>query len=526
MPGTERQVVTFDDWSKGEYGTQGGQHAPKGSFTGANVVLLQDGSLAPRSGLVDIGLTGVPTGDVLGFGTNPGQFKCWFVVDDTAYDFSTTAGGIGSAVNTYTGNFNSAPTFRMRGGVNGNKYSYVTSVGDATYVLDTDAETVTELTGSPDGRVCARFGQFLFVAGSNANANRVKFSAPVDFNSWPAANYFDVDHLGYSVVALANLNNRMLVGQSDGTWQVYAGFPGYNDVLRRLTQTPMTYPAEFLDPAPTRWSQSADGRVWLLEYFYTYPMSLAGPNVTTFPHLTLTNGDAVGESTFPPDAGVCGLTEGSDVVFVTGQNEGVNANKGLLNCRGTWSKHTFDVDISGWVEGQLDPGHRLFITDGGDTGVAAKFYLWSYDLLVRPPFAGQDFENLGDNSSTVPVDANFTTTEWWAKNGSEVQVQAVIVDFTKWDHGFSVDSNFAVTLTPLYRDGGNAATEGGDGTAVTVGTFTEDPSEASTSGTADRRRWTVSSQFANGFKIAVSDLVGCAIRKIHVVFDSRPTQGV
>lgn len=527
-----RKVVSFTDFSGGEYGTLDAFHAPANSFTGTNVVRYIDGSLGPRSGLKDMGATGVPNGRLIGMGLNYYWEQLWWIIGDTAYDIS--ASSTGSATRTYTGTL-AAPqaTYAIRRGSDASQYSHFTSYGDQSYYLDTINGTLGALTSSPQGRTSVIFGDRLFIVSpTGANpVRRVYYSAPADFNTWPAANYFDVGYPGSSIVAAHVTRGRLAFCTSEGKWWLYAGTPGYNDVLREQVQG-------LLPANPQQSDVSPDGTVWFLQDNHYFPVAFTGSGLKKFEHLSLINNDfdlnTFVDSNAHPIVGVSSLRADSDVVMVVGAYTNfrgiAGGNQALLYRRGVWTKHSFGVSLSGFVDSRLDLAQRVILTDGGDTSTPAKFYVWT-QAPDRPPMTDStlgelQWESIGDNSSSVPVSASFSTPEWWSKDGSEVQPVAVIIDFKKWNHGFSVDNNFTVALTPLRWDGGSAAVAGGNATAVTVGTFTEDPASASTSGTQDRRRWTLDPQFANGFQITVSSMVGVAVQKIHVVHDVRPMQGV
>ena len=126
----------------------------------------------------------------------------------------------------------------------------------------------------------------------------------------------------------------------------------------------------------------------------------------------------------------------------------------------------------------------------------------------------------GGDASTTPVDAHFTLPVFFGKDGSELAVSSVVVNFTKWDHGYSADNGFAVTVTPKQAYGA------GDLSALTgVPAWSEAASSASATGTSDQETFTFPATFANGFTVGISDMVGVAIKRMIVTFDERPMQG-
>lgn len=517
-----RKTITFDNFAGGESGELASPKAPPGSFTGQNVLRYIDGSIGPRPGLKSMAPTGLPTGAVWGFGVNDSQSKVWFGIGTAVYQFDNIA--IGSATATLTGALAGTPTKTVRTLAEAGLWTYITVYGDKTYEIDHDAETCNGLVAAPGGRISIVLGDRLLVASDNTYSNRLFFSEAGNFSVWPADNFIDVGY-GFELYLLAVQRTQLVLAKHDGSWWRLAGTPGVDEVLRQVARA--ISPSNEGNDGSVRYGVAADGRVWFVAPHGDYPAVFTGASFQLLEHLRL-NPDSVtdrGDELPPtPSVGVTGLTAPSDVVLVSGSNGTAGStywdDAALLFTRNTWTKHTFDVALSGFVDGRLNIDRHLFFCNGGDSGVAPKFYVWPYDL-GRPPISGGTFESLGDDSSTPPT-CEFTLPEWWAKDGELVQVRSVTVEFKKWDHGFASDNNITVTVTPLRIDADlTSRTGGGDGTAVTA-TWSEDPSVASASGTRDRqsfKNWSAIPGLGNGFTIKLGALVGVAIQRVHVVLD-------
>jgi hypothetical protein len=141
------------------------------------------------------------------------------------------------------------------------------------------------------------------------------------------------------------------------------------------------------------------------------------------------------------------------------------------------------------------------------------FYQWT-PKVTRPNFAS-------DSYGTAPSASlcSFTMPEFFAKENEELTVRAVTVDFTKYDHGNSVDNSLTINVTPKSLFGA------GDGTAQTSA-WSEDEDEATTAGELDRVTANFSFDWGTSFTVGISNIYGVAIRRICVLVDTRPMQGV
>ncbi len=498
----------FDQFGAGEYGLLGETLAPAASFTGANVVKLVDGSLAPRSGLKDLAPSGVAAAVPSGFGYNAPAAKIWFTSGSHAYQFSST--GTGNAV-TDLGSLGGTPTQRINSAAQYDTATYVAVYGVGTVKLDHSTPAATVLTSAPAGRHCAIYGRRLVVASTSANGNRLWYSATNDFVTWPAANFVDVGK-GFDICALVSDDQRLLVGKTDGSWWQLHGALGGNYEWREIVRNKR--PAAVFNAA-RRWGTDVAGTLWYLDEELVSPITFQN-GFKAYDYLSL-NGygeSSLDTSSLVAPVGVGALRDPADVLFTTGRtNDADYDDQGLLWSNGMWSRHEFGVAVSGMCDGRDDPASRAFICDGGTT---PKFYSWSYDLN-RPAISGNADEALYDGAADS-IDCGFTLPVFYAKDGSELAVSSVVVNFTKWGHAFDADNTFTVTVTPKQAYGA------GD-LAVESHAWSEDEASASTAGESDQHTTTFAARFANGFTVGVTGMVGVAIRRLVVTFDERPMQG-
>jgi hypothetical protein len=510
-----RRVVVFDRFDAGEFGLLGEREAPRGSWTGKNVLRYIDGSIGPRSGLVDMATTSTPTGAVAGFGHNPSAGKVWFVIGRNVYQVTDAPGN--AVVTVGTNVITATPTNRVRGIDTTYNTTAFAVLDDQGYYIDHAGAACTALTQMPGGRTAARLGDRYVTAGKSANPNRVYFSAPGLVDTWDPTDYFDVG--GPSpITGLHGSGSRLVIVKAEGSWWVLTGVPGVNDVLREIVRGASPSPDAIA--AVTRQAVAGDGKVWFLPYNGEYPTVFTGsPGMRHEDYLTLTkNGD-----TFPdsgtPKIGVTGLLMPDEMFFATGANSGSYDNQGLLLHNGVWSRHTFGKNISGWVEGLNDTYRRVFLTDGGAGGVAPKFYIWHYGN-TRPPFAANAYEKNTDAGTAFT--SEFTLPAWWHEVEGEFLVAGVTVEFRKWAHGYGGNNSFTVEVTPLHIDGGEGA--------VVNDTFTE--SAATPTGGVAGQDDAFTATFADdtasgeGVRVKITGIVGCAIQKVRVLLDERPQRSV
>jgi hypothetical protein len=510
--------VFFDDFGRGEYGSLGswkhgytfyrGALLYAGWWTGQNVVRYVDGTLGPRCGLKDVTPTGVPTGVVKGMGylDVPGH-ALWYCVGTGIYDMSEAGGG---ATVTYTGVLASAPTLPLAAAI-APAVTWVTSMDDKVYKLDHNAQTVTAIASSPGGRTACIYGERMIVAGTTAHPNRVYYSAPGDFTSWPAINFFDVGD-SWAVVKVLPQRTHLLIAKQDGTWWVLTGVPGVNDVLRQVSANSSMQLGNLR-------ATVIDDLVYFVPRGFDSPATHNGARHDQLRYLSFNGGvwqEESGSTIFPPVFTVTPVSQknyasrSGDVLFHS------SSSKSALLRDGAWSLHTFGVSCP-WVVGGGNNGQDatapmlMFLCDGGGASATAKFYLWN-PTLDRPPVKSYANESVGDASDTPPS-CSFTLPEWFSRGGEQSIVRTVKVDFRKWNTNVSATNHFDLSVVALrpYDNVTQAASA--------VQSFDEAGSAAGSTGASvlqskvfkfgDQGR-------GNGFQLVFSNLRGVAIQKVQV----------
>lgn len=501
-----RRVVVFDRFSGGEHGRLGAYKAPESTFTALNMLVTADGSLCVRPGLRDRTPTGLQAGQAYAFETTPVPGQDGLLVSHSftsgvkAYAFDLLSASPGAATAYGGGGFPAAPT-KVLDVAKAATLLYLTSQGDRSYKIDPVALTVDALVGSPGGGAIAIYGERLLVA-NQGTGRRVQYSAAGNFSSWPAANYFDVGD-DFHVAGLASQRQHLLIAKQNGFW-VLTGVPGVDDALRKV--------ASF--EGPVRAHQGALGRddeYWFAPVLYPGPARFDGVRPRRLAHLQYTGLSSGGDNDTdpsPPDFAVCPLgrgISGAGVLFVSGAD-----NRAALFHNGVWTFHTFGVDIA---FGAADSNYA-YLCDGASASTSPKVYSFDYDG-DSPGIEGSTHSRPGDATS-VPVDAEVTFPEWWASDGDEVNVRAVIVDFMKWNTGGSATNHFDLVATTLRRYN-NAG--GLDATTVN---FDEAGAASSATGTLHRQVLHLGDAAkGNGFRLRLANVRGVAIQRIEVIVESQ-----
>ena len=513
MPGTyKRQVVVYDDFTAGEYGSLGAWNAPKGSFTGRNVVRYVDGSLGPRNGLKALTVTGLgATWMGSRMGLDPSG-NLWFQVGtnvykidgtDTASQAATLIGDAGVALNQAV--------------QVGSTYVYAITSGSGIKRLDFTTPAVTSVASSPNGEYLIQYGERTLAAGDPSQPQRLYYSDAGDPESWPASNFIDVG-TGTNIKAMLVLRSGVAIytvasvfSGIDGRWWILTGVPGVNDSLRevlRATQGPSSDADACL---------SGNGQVVFAASKSEVIGSFDGSNVRLLRHLPL------GTPPLVDVRSATSLREESDVLVLGETTSVASSCVGYVRRDGTWTYHTFaeanvgrsittrDGTLPSDIANVSRAQNLVFFAN--DDAAPPVFYMWSA-YNDRPPFST-------DYSASIlnPANVYFTLPEWWARDVEEVAVRKVIVQFRDWDTDDSDANQFDVTVTPLRQY------EGGAGSAQTK-SFSRATSASVAAGTNLRREWNFSQDWGNGFTVGIANMRGVAIQKIQVALDVRAMQAV
>lgn len=512
MSGKQR-IAVYDDFSGGEFGALGSWRAPKGSFTGQNVVRYVDGSLGPRNGIKALTVTGLPAdilGSRMGIDRNGNlYFQVGTLVK--TIDPTSTASQSSTAIGD-------AATDLAQGVLVG-QYVYAITQGSGIKRLDFTTPAVTSVASSPNGTLLIQYGDRTLAAGNTSEKQRLYYSAAGNPESWPVGNYIDLG-TGNTINSMIPLRGGVAIYTVTsaftglgGRWWILTGVPGVNETLREVltgSQGPVNDADAAVpgDGVPT----FAAAKSEVVGFF-------DGSKVSLLRHLS------VGTLPALDVRSVVGLREESDVLVYSCDSATASSGSGLMRRDGAWFRHAF---------AEADVRHVLTTRDGvlvsdlqevssaqdlvimATAAAPPVFYMWSA-YNDRPPFAD-------DYSASVltAADVYFTLPDIQAERGEQISVRKVTVWFRDWNTGGSANQ-FNVTITPIHQY------EAGDGTAqVSVDSagvtpsFSRAASASSTGGVNLRREWTFAEDFGDSARIKVSDMRGVAIHRVEVVLDTKP----
>lgn len=536
-------AVTFDDWSKGEYGELGSRRAGRqgpGFFHGSNVWPYRDGLLGPRPGVKALTMTSMPNGKprAVGFyqaGTT-GRCGWWWanLADKKVYDYDIQAQTVSASYVTPA--VTNPAVYEMLSACSlGDATSYLTTVENPAALgtgglwrVDHNLQALTA-AGASSGTVIRFYRSRLLLGGSLGLPvvnNRVVFS---DIGSYGTASWETFGPFAYfdgfetqRITGLHDFGDGLLITQANGDILLYTGALGSAAAfLRRV--------GERAAPGDDRKGLMVDSRTLL---FWgpndKYPTIFTGAGFERLEHIQPFGSVAPLNDL---NLGMTRLEEPGDWLIWKGA--AAVADTGLMAVarrRGALTYHTWGVagvtDMGGLFPldelGTLAAAHPeyggvvILPTFGADAAVA-PFYGFNASL-DRPGFTSDTLARPGDGSDT-PVAASFNIPEWWDDQGRDVRAEQLIIDFRKWNTGSATANEIGVKIRALDRSVHAAYKESA------TKTWTEAGASASVSGTDDRWELQLGDQgHGGGFEVYVTSLKGAAIRSITVLGSVDPAR--
>lgn len=314
----------------------------------------------------------------------------------------------------------------------------------------------------------------------------------------------------WDVRFMAVQRTHLLIGKDNG-WFIYQGDVDVNATLRIALQTWGP-----IDQCQAYVTQT--GLVWYIPLFHDVPTEFSGTAMSQLRYLHV-DGDKYEESVFPapPIYGASPLGQVQDGIFVSSAGA-TTPNFGVMLHNGAWSYLQYGVNISGYVANASD---RFYTCDGGGASTVPSFYVQLTDL-DRAVKSSDGLANFGDNSSTF-LPNSVTLPEWESRDGSEVIIRAVKVQFKKWNTGSAQTNHLEMTVTSTAQRRKDGDPNGGQ-TSQTLA-WDESPSAVEHDGQFQDWTFKVGDQMTgNGFRLQFANLRGVAIRKIQVMLDQNLTR--
>ena len=500
------EAVTFRNWDGGEYGIMDpglAGRAEKQMFTGTNVMRYRTGLIGPRPGLKALSFTSPPTGTPMGGGAflETGDDKFWALLKTGAssyavHEFATSAETVSSA---YSGTLPSTVSFNLAPGGGSGTVTYINVAGAGVYKLNHATDAASLIDTDPQGNVIGIYGVRLLAN----NGDTIWYSDAADFDTFGATSYVEV--AGFSNSFYAPFRDGIVIGTSGGIFHILTGVLGATTTIRELSRGGGP-------PTPFHAVRVADDKIWYWNSDYLYPSMFNGAIHERYDWLSFPNpdGDTFWEGAYPSRQMVASSWVGT--------NDWVTYGFGSPNTcvfqHDVMSKHDLALPYAPAAAFEfLGKTHVLLCPEDDtlDTADTMKAYYFSPGYRDRPAFTSDPYGRPGDESDT-PLDASFTTPEWWEDKGHEIRVNQVIVDYEAWNSGSTGNAGFDVQVDMLHRARADGVTTGTSLTGL-------DASQAglSTSGTTGRAVVNVDGTYGGGFQITIDNIKSCAIRSVTAV---------
>lgn len=516
-----QQIFEYADFSGGDYGRLENWRAPKNTFSATNMLVSRTGELCVRPGVRNVTPSGVAAGAIKAFGRLPTSLSTVFYNAGTAIkSFDAVQGGtLASVTNSFTGTVASRVAMDDAGNT-----VYIATADRNGYSLT--GTTLTSLPNMPNSQAIALYGDRLAVVPT-ANTNRVRFSAAQDFTDWTVSAGHAVEiTVGDSdpITALFAQRSHLAILKKNSGLYVLTGTPGTNEALRLVSR----FPGPVAQYGAGR--ILADDRVWFATTNQQQLSVWDGTNVLLQDNYPLSLYTELASRGVAP----LRLDDQSGAAFVVEANSGVgSANEVWLRTRGMWTRHTFGVGITSQVvsagvgfpqDGSSDVsriryGSMLVFTDGGGASAAPNFWSW-VPFMDRPGLEASPFstsaERCGDASST-PVTGTALLAEQRDKDGRDIQVRGVIVDFRSWNTGGASNNHFDLVVNTMNTYESSAPV------SSATASFDEAPALSTLAGSVRSKYFSFGDQGRGGaFNLSLANVRGVAFQRFRVVTETYP----
>lgn len=524
MAETQRKIVSYKEFSGGDYGILEPWRAPPGTFSGKNVVAYDSGAIGPRNGLIEVPLSVAIPGKIL----SAGAFKrrtdsnVWVIVDNAGTRSVKTITKDGTVTNITAGSAVPAYTEPIQSLVY-EEIEYMSIVSNGLYKIE--GTTFSKITNGPGCRTFVQHGDRFFAGGGDTGgnpiapsgsvspANRLWYSEPANPTDWPSLNFIDVTG---AILALFSQRTNLVIATTEG-WYILTGVPGVTDTLRRQVKTEFpTWPTQGTVVEPSSNIAFVHGSLQQRDgedegEIAVHSLGLfTGATVEYAAHLPFGSGQNV--LTDPPTYQIVTLRGPEDVLVQGGVDTALN--RAVMFRSGGWHKIEWSapVDLLGWCISMRRTDRHQFLSHTGGT---VRLFEWmAYNN--RPAFTTDVRKQPGD-VSTVPLDAKFTLPEYHEEGGYNIGIVDIVVDFTSWNTGSGQSNHFEIVPKILRTFGeteakvGNTLTfdEAGAGSAATL------------AGTRRRKRFSaVARDFdGSGYELTIQNIRGVAISRIQVLIE-------
>jgi hypothetical protein len=491
-----RVTKVFNDFSGGDWGDRGATKADLNQFKASNLMVLRNGMLCPRPGVVSYAHTGLPTGEVSGFGYLPlgaideGLLNVYFIIGTEFWRVDGAAVSAASENATALAaplDRNHLPQETIQ--VVNQLYLAMPGSGIYRYTLGTDSLTLIK---DHDDVVDLTLGDERLYAAGERN---IYYSDIDDFDTWGDDSFTTVGVAHSATAIVDNGYGFDLFRGNDCYWQL-SGDPADETSFRALN------PYSEKGPGATSIWYDRDGHAIWIPQIRLAPIVLNRGIVDTkeLERFMAWTGDA-------GDIGCAYISVYEDLVFTSGFDD-----RGLARLNDVWVELDFEVSVSKFIS--RFSSYNFVLCDGGGVGVAPTFYRWEPNL-ERPAFVSDTACGPGDDSDT-PLDAWVHFPEIVLDNDKVGAVQSVEVEFLSWNTGTAETAHFDVAVRTMNPTGEGVTTILDSETE----TFDEAVASSSTTGTEQRISFDFGEQgIGRRHQVRITNIRSVTIREVTVVLD-------
>ncbi len=550
MAAGKKGTVTLEDFSGGDVGRQRPVPGDLKRYRGLNTWVYPNGAIGPRPPWFAKTFTGLPTGKTMvRFDASRGPTGIWYAwafSDGTVY--STTGGSTTAALR---GTFLTEDTMTTGHPVGSNVLP-----NTVTYVTDTDGTggriryngNWEPLYSQPAGAAITAFVEQTVVLVNPANGTPyLRFSAPRDPTDWPLENSVFVGSTGVAHGLYIQKDALVIPRTAVGEVFVFTGVLGFNETLRRLDVG--------VAPALPQLANGAVISTSLLIY-------TTGRTISVFTGAQLLQQPR-------PDIPVVALYDTDPQYDHQGQVVGLDDDERFLivgtvdqvadaKIKKVWAQsyspssgwHRHLIPVTPWsvsvgalgATSSKDAARAFMVTPQGASGMVSGCTMSDastgstlkvYETFLRqespylPPgkVLTQGVQTLSalDADSGLPVVAEWTSAEVWGKDGEELTVRSVLVDYSydtdariQTSLGSAVPNRFDISVETVQPARGTAPVSS---TAVA---FVPSAGTTIDGGTVKRGRDLF--QFGDqgsggGFRIKLADWRGILVHRLTVTYD-------
>lgn len=521
-----QEILEYSDFSGGDYGRLENWRAPKNTFSGLNMLVSRTGELCVRPGVRDISPTGLTTGAVWHVGVRPDiTTSFWFGQGTAIRYFSALPPG--GALATASSALPNTPDYVAV--FEGGATSYIQTPNDNGASFNGSA--ITTLGNMPDGAAIALYGDRLAVVPTSA-PNTVVFSAAASFNNWTisAGNAVSVT-VGDDdpITALIAQRTHLIIMKRNSAFYVLTGTPGTNESLRRVQRA--MGPSDVGSRSYAAAARRTDDLIYYVGSDAQWPSTFDGTRTADMENIVTANTGAQNLSVVP-----FYMDDPSGVMINQEASSEGTEQLIWIKSRGAWTKHRLGVAVKKFAAvgahaypqtglsdlSDVRTGSLVCFTDGGSASAAPVFYGWQ-PFMDRPGVESNPLsiscERAGDASAEA-VSGSALLAEQRAKDGRELQVRGVIVDFRSWNTGSSSTNHFDLTVNTLNSY--EAATPVASGTV----SFDEAASQSSLAGDVRSKYFSLGDQGrGSAMNVQLDNVRGIAIQRIRIITETYPPRG-